>query len=496
MRFAPAALLAASSGLIASAAFDPLDVPYLMVLSLVVLFALFRQLADLRWWEVFGVGAAWGVAFFGPLIWWMRAVSEGAYVGLVIAEGVFLGVIALGLRLAAGLRAWPLALPAVWVLGEQWRGAFPFTGFPWGRLVHTSLDTPLESWVRLIGMPATSFLMACLATALLVVADASARHRLLAASAIVAAVLLGAVLPTGVAGQHDTARFAVIQGDVPGEFLSWPRGEIFKLHAAETQRLVDRIAGGDSPVPDVVLWPENSSDTDPTRTPSESERLDELVADLGAPILVGGMLPGPELGTVYNAGVVWTEDGPGESYVKRKPVPYGEYVPFRDVAGSFVPRVDRDIPRDMLPGDEPGGLTIGGVRIGDTICYDIAYDSVAADAIGDDAEVLVVQTSNAAFTGTAQPEQQWEISRLRAVETGRWVLVPSTNGISGAIDADGQVVERAPMRRPATIGVEVPLAEGRTPAARVGRPLGWLVVAAGLLAWCAGFARRHGEGME
>jgi apolipoprotein N-acyltransferase len=92
--------------------------------------------------------------------------------------------------------------------------------------------------------------------------------------------------------------------------------------------------------------------------------------------------------------------------------------------------------------------------------------------------VLVVQTSNASFTDTSQPAQQWSISRLRAIETGRWVLVPSTNGISGIADASGRQVARAPLHEPATLSADVPLADGSTPALRIG---GWLELLLGLL---------------
>ncbi|GAA1730186.1 apolipoprotein N-acyltransferase [Aeromicrobium alkaliterrae] len=493
MRFRTAALLVVLSGVLSSFAFEPLALPYLMVIGLALLFGVLRRVPELRWWGVLALGVLWGLAFFGPLIWWMRAVSDGAYVGLVIAEAVLLGVVAIGLHAVARLAVWPVLMPAVWVLGEQVRGSFPFTGFPWGRLVHTSIDTPLESWVRLVGMPATSFLLACLAAGLLVLVDLSARHRAVAAVAVVGAILVGSVLPTGVADSAGEARFALVQGDVPGEFLQWPRGAIFALHAEQTQRLVDRIEDGDTEAPDVVLWPENSTDSDPRDNPEESARLDQLVRDLGVPILVGGILDGPTRETAENAGLVWTEDGPGEKYVKRKPVPYGEYVPFRDALGGLVPRIDRDIPRDMVAGNEPGALTVNGLRLGDTICYDIAYDGVVDQAIADDAQVLVVQTSNAAFTGTSQPGQQWSISRLRAIETGRWVLVPSTNGISGVIDADGEVVARAPLRQPATIETDVPLAEGSTPAAHVSRPLAWLLVILGVVGWVLALVSRRRE---
>lgn len=495
MRFRLAAPLVVVSGVLSSFAFEPLALPYAMVIGVAVLFGVLRAVPDLRGSGVVALGSLWGLAFFGPLIWWMRAVSDGAYVGLVVAEAVLLGLVALPLRSVARLPAWPVLMPAVWLLGEQVRGSFPFTGFPWGRLVHTAIDTPLESWVRLVGLPTTSFLMACLAAVVVLLVDRAARHRAVALAGFVGALLLGALLPVGLSGSAgaDTARFALIQGNTPGEFLQWPPGAIFQLHIEETRRLVDRIEDDGTAAPDVVLWPENSTDTDPRTRPEESAQLDALVDDLGAPILVGGLLDGPTADTVENAGLVWTADGPGEKYVKRKPVPYGEYVPFRDSLGSLVPRIDRDIPRDMVAGDEPGALTINGVRLGDTICYDIAYDGVVDQAIADDAQVLVVQTSNAAFTGTTQPAQQWAISRLRAIETGRWVLVPSTNGISGVIDADGDVIARAPLRQPATIETDVPLGDGTTPSAHLARPLELILLTLGVVGWGLAVVTRRRE---
>jgi apolipoprotein N-acyltransferase len=187
---------------------------------------------------------------------------------------------------------------------------------------------------------------------------------------------------------------------------------------------------------------------------------------------------------------VWTADGPGDRYDKLKPVPFGEYVPFRRQAGVIVNRLARDIPRDMLAGDQPGAMTIGDTRIGDTICYDIAYDSVTRRAVDGGAQLMVVQTSNAAFTGTSQPEQQWDISRLRAIETGRWVVVPSTNGITGVVDPSGHSVQRAPLHRPATISAQVTLASGKTPALVIGRYLEWVLVAVGLGGWWLGTRRR------
>lgn len=474
-------------GVLSSLSFDPVSLPFAMVLAVAGLIWLSHGLRDARRRTVMLTGALYGLSFMGPLIWWMNAVSHGAYVGLVLAETLFFVPIMLALRAAARLPWWPLWGAAVWALGEWARGRFPFTGFPWGRLAHTSIDTPFASYARLVAMPGTSVVLFLVASLLVVAVVApSGRRRGIAVAGVVALAGLGAVLPTGIAGADGTRQVALVQGDVPGVFLTWPLGEIFKLHAAETDVLAADVEAGRVPKPDMVLWPENATDTDPYFDAPVKARIEALSARLDAPILVGGIFDGPTTSTAYNAGVVWTAQGPGERYVKLKPVPFGEYVPFRREAGAIVNRLARDIPRDMLAGHEPGALRIGNTLIGDTICYDIAYDDVTRRAVDGGAQMIVVQTSNAAFTGTSQPEQQWDISRLRAIETGRWVVVPSTNGISGVVDPTGRSVERAPLHEPVTLSHEVTLASGSTPALMIGAPLEYLLVILGLGAWWFG----------
>ncbi|MBD8606280.1 apolipoprotein N-acyltransferase [Aeromicrobium sp. CFBP 8757] len=486
---------AAALGALCSLDFDPVGLPFAMIAGVAGLIWLARRLSHARKRTVAVTGLLFGLGFMAPLIWWMNAVSAGAYVALVIAQALFFIPIMLALRAATRLRAWPLWGAGVWVLGEWARGRFPFTGFPWGRLAHTSIDTPFASYARLVAMPGTSaVLFVAAALVLVVVTGPGRRARIGAAAGVVAIVGVGALLPTGIAGADGTRQVALVQGDVPGVFLTWPRGEIFDLHVAETSRLVEKIRAGDVPQPDMVLWPENATDIDPYHDALVRQQIEDLSALLKAPILVGGIFDGPTVETARNSGVVWTADGPGDRYDKLKPVPFGEYVPFRQQAGFVVNRLARDIPRDMLAGDQPGAMTIGDTRIGDTICYDIAYDGVTRRAVDGGAQLMVVQTSNAAFTGTSQPEQQWDISRLRAIETGRWVVVPSTNGISGVVDPTGRSVERAPLHEPATISAEVTLASGRTPALVIGRYLEWLLVATGLGAWLLGTRPRQQNG--
>ena len=102
------------------------------------------------------------------------------------------------------------------------------------------------------------------------------------------------------------------------------------------------------------------------------------------------------------------------------------------------------------------------------MCFEVAYDGLLRDLVDDGADVIVVPTNNATYTGTGQVEQQFAMSRLRAIETGRYVVVASTNGISGVVAPDGSVVERAPSREQVVLERPVTLIHSRTPATVLG----------------------------
>jgi apolipoprotein N-acyltransferase len=116
------------------------------------------------------------------------------------------------------------------------------------------------------------------------------------------------------------------------------------------------------------------------------------------------------------------------------------------------------------------------------ICFEVAYDGLVRDVVRGGAQVLVVQTNNATYNGTGQPYQQMAMSRLRAVETGRDVLVTATSGISAVVRADGTVAQQAPEKVARTLVAEVPLRNRQTLATRLGFWPEWLLAAAGLAA--------------
>jgi apolipoprotein N-acyltransferase len=209
------------------------------------------------------------------------------------------------------------------------------------------------------------------------------------------------------------------------------------------------------------------------------------------------MVAGPGPVDVRNQGIVWQPGtGPSATYSKTHPVPFGEYIPMRAELAHLFKRLDQ-IPRDMVPGTEPGILRIAGTTIGDVICFEVAYDGVVHDVVTGGAQLLVVQTNNATYMGTGQVEQQFAIARLRALETSRYVAVVATNGVSGIIAPDGTVVQRAPVRRTAVLEVDIPLRTGTTPGVLLSRWLDLGLTALALAALVVGYVtERRPRGIE
>ncbi len=430
------------------------------------------------------LGLAFGAGFMLPLLRWLTVLGTDTWIALSLLCALFYALGGWALVLVGRLRLHLLWMTAVWVGVEHLRSEIPFGGFPWGRLAFATADTPLVSLTRWVGVPLTSGLvfLACAAVGSAAAAlvlesgtdrtSAAAGRRLAVGVAIPTVVLTTAILlPVGLADPGRTVTVAAVQGDVPGtgaESLG-QRNIVTANHAEATVEHAARVQAGTEPAPDVLLWPENSTDIDPFAHPRIYEQIDMAVATIGVPALVGVILDGPGEREARNVGLVWEPgSGPTEArYVKRHLVPFGEYVPLRDQIAPLISRLDQ-IPRDMVPGDEPGVLDLGPVRVGTMMCFDVAYDDTIADNVRSGAELLVVQTNNATYYGSDQPEQQWGIEQVRAVESGRDLAVSSVNGISGFVNADGSVAQRTTSRDRQVLSQPMTTATGVTHGVRLG----------------------------
>jgi apolipoprotein N-acyltransferase len=492
-------LSAVVAGLALSAAFEPIALPWLMPPAVGV-FALVTRGQRAR--TAFGLGAAFGAAFYLTHIVWMQAVGLPAWIALSLLETSFYAALGALSPALQRHRLWPLWLAAAWTTAEVARSGWPLGGMPWGRLAFGVVDTPLAPALPYVGAVGVSFLVALLGTllaaaVLAVRGRAGVRPVAVALGGLVVLMAVPVVLPWEAADDDaETAEIAVVQGDVPGrgDDILYDYRQVTQNHVDATVRLAERVAAGEVPEPDFVLWPENSTATDPFDDAPTNAQIVAASEAVGVPILVGAIVDGGP-NQVLNQGIVWDPwTGAGERYTKRHPVPFGEYVPLRSVflRYSFFDRL-RDVGRDMLTGTRDEPLDIGGISVADAICFDVAYDDGINAQVSRGAELLVVQTSNATFIRTDQIDQQFAITRVRAIETGRWTAVSSTNGVSGVIGPDGEVVAVAEPRTQDVLVESVTLTDRLTPATRIGPWSGRLAALVTLLGLGLALRNRRSE---
>ena len=470
-RFVPTwlrALGAVGAGALLVLAFPPYGVWPLSVFG-VTLLVLAVGGASLRMSLVLGLSA--GLVFFLGLMPWLRVIGIDAWLALSSLCAVFFVLAAIGMTVLRALRWWPLWIAFWWVLVEALRERVPFGGFPWGRLAFANSDSTLTGWVAIGGAPLLSFFVA-LCGSLLAGAAVTSQHSIKKAGALAALALVVALTATAIPRPTDgrPVNAAVVQGNVPRTGLDafGQREAVLRGHVDATLQLAAEVETGEQPQPDLVIWPENASDIDPVLDPAAYDLISEAVNAVGVPTLVGIVTETEDGTELLNSGVVWSpQTGPGESYVKRHPVPFGEYIPFRSQLAPLITRFDR-IPRDFARGGDPGVLTVGPAVIGDVICFEVAFNALVRDVVDEGAEIVTVQTNNATYGGTGQVEQQLAISQLRAVEHGRSVLVAATSGISAIIEPDGRIVERSEEFTQVVLVADVPARTSLTLATRMG----------------------------
>jgi apolipoprotein N-acyltransferase len=426
-----------------------------------------------------------GAAFFIVLLSWLLMTGTDAWLILSAAEGAYFVPLGAGLAAVSRLPAAPVWQACLWVAEEALRDRWPLGGFSWGRLAFSQSSSVFTRYVSLGGAPLLTFVVAlagCLAAAA-VARHTTIRWRAAAALGVAALAIAGLAIPLPGANRRSVTA-GIVQGNVPRlglDFLG-QADTVLRNHVAGTEQLAAQVRSGRLRKPDLLILPEDASDVDPYRDPDAYALLQSAVRDAGVPALIGTLAFTPDGQHLYNRGVVWDpRTGPGAYYDKQHLVPFGEYVPWRPLLKPYISELQR-IPYDQAPGNRPGVLRVGPAGVGDVICFEVAYDGIVRSAVNGGGQAIVVQTNNADWGLSAQPAQQLEISRLRAVEHARPVLIAATSGISAVIGPDGRVIASTRQFTPALLDDTVRLSDARTLADRLGEIPEWILVLAGTCA--------------
>jgi len=411
-------------------------------------------------------GFAWGLAFGFGLFTWALELHVAAYLALPPVQAVFFAAIGAGVAWLAPLGPgwWLLGTAGLWTVVEALRGRVPLGGFEWGQLGLALADVPVRHAAAVLGALGATGLVAGVAAGLAGLARtprawrAPAPLRALAAAVavLVAVAVVGALPWTSPSGQLDVA---IVQTDDPCP-------DAFSVDCPNVrERTQDGLLEeGEalSEAPELLLWGEGTLRGE---DPDDAGRrlLERTGAQLPAPLLAGITSPVPP-DRFDNRNVLYTPEGEALAwYAKRQPVPFGEYVPFRDQLG-WIGEVGRLVPRDMVRGEAPEPLAVPDTdaELGSVVSWEVTFARLVRDAalVGDAVATLTTQASY----GTAPvSDQLLGATQLRAVETGRAQIVAATTGRSSLIQPDGRQEGVTALFAADHLEGTVELREGRTP---------------------------------
>lgn len=349
---------------------------------------------------------------------------------------------------------WLLSWPAAWVLAEWLRG-WVASGFPWLSLGYSQVDSPLAGFAPLAGVFGVSWATVLVAGGILLFLRGSGRARWLGLVVAVATWLGGGLLRSvpWTTPEGDPATVMLAQGNVSQDrkWLPEQRQPTLDLYRDLTLQNLDS---------DLIVWPEAAI---PALVSEETDYLSEVwtrVQDAGGVLVLGVLRLDTYDWEVRNSLLALGEDP--SFYDKRHLVPFGEYFPVPDFVRNWLRLMSLPY-SDIEPGtDEQAVLSAGRFRIAPTICYEDAFGAEQRLFLPE-ANVLVNVSNDAWFGDSVAPHQHLQIARMRALETGRFLIRSTNTGVSAVVDSNGRVVARSPQFQVATLKATFQPLTGSTP---------------------------------
>lgn len=440
-------IYAALAGLIASTAFAPLSFWPSAFIGLTVWYFL---LIKLHFRNRVYISYVFGLGILLPVQYW-TGIYVGNFPWLILCFAQAFVFTLPAFFVSKRLKFNQIAFACSFVVVELLLRTIPFTGFGWSRLSFTQVDGPLQFLYSSGGVVLVAFFIA-------LISSAKSVSRLIVISLIIAGL---SFLPR-IETTNENSSVALVQGGVVNlglDFNSKPK-EVFLRHLKQTS---NSVKAGQV---DLVIWPENAVDVDINTNVEVKNLISDKSALLATPILVGGVTRSGD--NLLNQSFLF-DSQIKQLYSKRYLTPFGEYLPFRVMASKISKYASKIT--DFKAGDKDTNFIINGATFQTLICYELIND-VFRDQINSD--FLVIQTNNATFGDTAQLDQQLNIARVRALETGRFIAYVSTTGTTSFIDNRGKVLKQLPKFEPSTLFGEVKHVNGQTITQILGKYLEYL----------------------
>ena len=470
--------IAAAAGLFTSLAFPPIGAWPVAFVGLVPLLLVLRASSAGRGALV---GLCFGLGLYGASLYWILLFGELAWTALVLLSAAVIagfGAVAVIVRRPDRPIVDAFAIAAAWTVLDWIRGAWPFGGFTWVSLGVSQVDNrallPLAGITAVWGVTFVVVLVNVTVAALLA-RQGSGGHRVVLAVVAGLAVVAPVVLPAAVI-DGPTVSIDVVQIDVrvPPGLSTVEEDLVVARRNIEAHRSLGTGSGAD-----LVVWGEGALDPAAQRDPATMAATREAIATVGVPTTIGAVVNDVD-GSQHTSVLAFDAQGQlVDRYDKVHLVPFGEYVPFRRRL-QWIDAIDQ-IPIDRVSGEGYDPIQQPGLPpYGTPICFENAFPSIPRTFVRDGAQFLVVPVNNASYLFTAAAAQHLQMSQMRAVETGRWVVDAGVSGISAFIDPAGAVQSRTDLFQPVILRGQVQTSTAQTVYVRFGDwvPLFSLVIIA------------------
>ena len=412
----------------------------------------------------YGVGASWvyvSIHDYGNAAPWLSVLLVSLFVaGMALFEGLWSWCYLRYLRPESKPGFAPLIFAASRLVLE-WALTWVLSGFPWLFVGYSQLDAPLSSLIPLVGVLGAGFALSIGAVylALFLVFRNSVPIRFAYLAAALAPWIL-ALLWGGHSWvtQGKEYSVALVQGNVD-QSTKWQQDSVLPI-IKNYQFLSEPHWDVD-----LMIWPEAALTIFHHQADgliSQLEKKLEGTLVLGIPAIDPGYRGTPAF---QNTAIAI---GAGEGkYVKRRLVPFGEYVPFESTLRGLIRFFDLPMSRSKAGDDFQPYLRTPELKMAMAICYEIAYPELVRRE-GANADVLLTISNDTWFGNSIGPDQHLQIARARALELGRYVLRATNNGLTAVVNEKGKVKAILPQFEAGVLRSSFYASNGQTPYGNYG----------------------------